>query len=637
MAPLREGQNDPMTAKRDFRVVDELAGLEQAEMRLDVERNLLRTLIDVLPVSTYVKDSESRFLVANKGCAMDRGVATPDDLVGKTDADFFPPSLAAAFRENERKVLAGASVLNFEENYVHPDGSIHTELTTKVPLRDTSGAVVGLVGVSRDITERKRADQALKESELKFRTLFENASDSIFLMKGEIFVDCNVRTLEMFGCHTRGQIVGQTPYIFSPKLQPNGRESREYATEKIAGTLAGEPQFFEWTHTKCDGTPFPAEVTLNTVVLGGEVMLQAIVRDITKRKQTEGAVRASESLLRSITDHTEDIIFVKDRESRTVFINPAGLRMIELTPEHLLGHNDSEFINSPEEAAHFLADDRKVMESLQTITVEEELTTATGETRVLLTTKTPRLDDAGHVIGLVGIAHDITNRKRAEEKIKASLHEKEVLLREVHHRVKNNLQVISSLLNLQSRQLKDPVLLEIFAKARDRVRAMANVHEQLYNSGNFAQIDFSLQLGDLARMLSRAHAPVEGTVQTVLKLEPLTVDLNTAIPLSLVANELITNAFKYAFTGGRKGTLTIQLCRSAGNNQLRITDDGPGFGDSVDSEAPRTLGFRLVRDLARQIHGEFELDRTVSGGSAVLQWPAQPSALEPTHHAQPNE
>jgi PAS domain S-box-containing protein len=154
------------------------------------------------------------------------------------------------------------------------------------PLFDREGRRCGAIEVIRDVTEQKCVEQALRESELKHRTLFETASDAILLMRHDRFIDCNARTLAMFGC-SREQIVGAPPHKFSPPVQPDGRPSEVVALEKINLALTQGPQLFEWEHCREDRTPFAAEVSLNRIELGEEVLLQAIVRDVTKRKQAE--------------------------------------------------------------------------------------------------------------------------------------------------------------------------------------------------------------------------------------------------------------------------------------------------------------------------------------------------------------
>ena len=281
-------------------LLTDISARREAEAALAAKRMLLRTVLDLLPISIYVKDTESRFVVANKGVAQALGATSWEQMIGKTDADYFPPTIAAAFREDEMRVLAGEPVFNLEEPSVAPDGTARTELTTKVPHRNKEGEIIGLVGVSRDISAEKKADAALREGE---------------------------------------------------------------------------------------------------------------------------------ALLRSITDHTEDGIFVKDLESRTIYQNPAAGRMNGLTETQVLGRTDAEFLEDALQVAEFLAADRRVMESGLPETVEESFTSLTGSKYVLLTTKVPRFDTEGKVIGLVGVSRDITERKRAEEALKASVEFRDSLIR----------------------------------------------------------------------------------------------------------------------------------------------------------------------------------------------------------------
>jgi PAS domain S-box-containing protein len=204
------------------------------------------------------------------------------------------------------------------------------------------------------------------------------------------------------------------------------------------------------------------------------------------------------------------------------------------------------------------------------------------------------------------IMQDVTGRTLAEERLRAALREKEVLLEEIHHRVKNNLQVITSLLGLQARSIKDSATRKKFEESRYRIQAMAMLHEILYDSSSLAEIDFADYIRRLAEYLVRSYGAA-GRIRLQVRLDPLYCHRDVALPCGLIVNELLSNAFKYAFPGGKSGEVRIELRREPnGTVHLLVGDNGVGLPRNLDWETSPTLGLRLVRTLARQIEANVE-------------------------------
>ncbi len=199
---------------------------------------------------------------------------------------------------------------------------------------------------------------------------------------------------------------------------------------------------------------------------------------------------------------------------------------------------------------------------------------------------------------------DITARKLAEEKLKQSLREKETLLQEIHHRVKNNLAVIGSLFYLQSRYTDDPKILQLLQDCQDRVRSMALVHERLYNSPDLSKINFSEYTRELVQSLYWNHKDPNRDIQLQLDLESVTLNVDKAIPFGLILNELITNAFKHAFPNHSSGHIRVSLNqKESGEVTLSVVDSGVGIQPSVIENKKLSLGMRLIQSLSKQIDG----------------------------------
>jgi len=343
------------------------------------------------------------------------------------------------------------------------------------------------------------------------------------------------------------------------------------------------------------------------------------IQDITERKAAEQAlaaqaqVLASErDLMQALMDSIPDTIYFKDTASRFTRVNRAQAEYLHLpSPEAALGKTDLDF-QEPVMAREIVDEEQqRVLQGQPLLNRIDRVTAPDGQPRWISSTKVPLRDHGGQVVGLVGISRDITALKQAEAQLLASLQEKNVLLKEINHRVKNNLQVVSSLLRLQAETIDDPRLRDAFEDSQRRVRSMALVHEQLYRSADLAHIDFGEYLTGLVNYLRRSHARPLHNLRLRVAVESITLEIDRAIPLGLLVNELVTNSLKYAFPAEQEDAeIWVEAARdAAGSLTVVVGDSGVGLPDTLDLEKTSSMGWQLVQSFVAQLHGRFSLQR----------------------------
>lgn len=408
-------------------ITTEITAQKEAEEAQKRERILLRTLIDNLPHSIYVKDANYRKIMANPTNVMHAGLQSEAEILGKNDFDVYPKELAEKFFVDDQRVIReGKQVLDREEYVFDSQGKKHWQLTTKVPLRDEDGKIVGLVGIGTDITERKAIEDRLCESEERFRAIFENASIGIYRSTPDGRV--------LFANPAMAKILGfqSIDELAKYNLEEDGHYPAEFPRSKFRelietdGSVAG----LETKKIRKDGSSFWVRENAHVIrdQSGRIAYYEGTIEDITERKRAEEELEHERTLLRTLIENLPSSIFIKDKEYRKTLVNRRHLIHIvrdlnrpDLGSESaILGKTDFE-IYPKEIAEEYFLDDQKVIRDGQMILDREELRDSPdGKRRWVSISKIPLHDKSGEVVGLLGIATDITDRKVAEEAVRAS-------------------------------------------------------------------------------------------------------------------------------------------------------------------------------------------------------------------------
>jgi PAS domain S-box-containing protein len=342
---------------------------------------------------------------------------------------------------------------------------------------------------------------------------------------------------------------------------------------------------------------------------GNIIGIVMVFRDITERKQAEEALQESEEKYRALFESATDMIYMIDKNNKVLSANKAAVRLFGKGLKEIIGK--SIFYLFPEKiATRFSKNLKKVFEIGKPGFYEANMIVGRRESWISVNLS-PVRDPKGRIMAVMGVTRDITEQKKRERQIKASLKEKEVLLREIHHRVKNNMQIISSLLKLQSQYIKDKPYADIFKESQDRIKSMSLIHEMLYQSKHLSKINFKEYIRVLANYLFRSCWPSPCKIALKIESENVYLAIDNAIPCGLIIHELVSNSLKHAFSGSKEGEIKIALHSiNERDIELVVSDDGVGMPEDLDIRNTKSLGLHLVTILAEdQLQGEIKLDR----------------------------
>ena len=606
---------------------------KRAEAALRESEARFRRLFESNIVGIIFADFSGRITDANDLFLQMVGYTREELLEGKVRWDeMTPPEYRHLDEQAIEQYKTTRVAASWEKEFIRKDGSRVPVLIGGALLDGFDDYVIAFVldisDAYRQAAQRKRVEEELRKSEERWQLVVKGNNEGIW--------DLNLKTNQVFRSARYKEILGYEDYELGndnedwvTRIHPDDFErvrqvNRDYLARKI-------PDYAVEYRLRCKDGSYKWVLGRAQAVwdeAGTSVRMVGSTTDISHRKRAEEALRESEQQFRQIFQEAPIGIALADFQThRFLQVNPSWCRILGYSVSELIALRFDD-ITHPDD----LPEDVQYVEQIKqgkitSFRMEKRYFNKSGEFMWanLTVTVLPHQDGRPKLLAMI---EDITDRKQAEVQIKASLLEKETLLKEIHHRVKNNLQIISSLLRLQSRQIRDRntdttrgerQTLELFKESQNRVQAMALIHEKLYQSSNLAQIDFQEYITTLVGNLCRSYDTCRPGVTFKINVEQVSLAIDTAIPCGLIINELVTNSLKYAFSDNQGGEICIRL--KLGGLPLNvpvdterfiltISDNGIGLPEDLDFRNTSSLGLQLVCRLTKQIGGSIELNRS---------------------------
>ncbi|HSO25215.1 MAG TPA: PAS domain S-box protein [Methanobacteriaceae archaeon] len=639
-SPVYDDSNQINGAVISCRDIGDQINIEdELKSALNYSRNLIEVSLD--PMVT----------ISENGEIMDVNSATEDstglsrkDLVGTDFSQYFTNPEKAM--KGYQKTLFYGSLKDYSLTLRHISGRTMDVSFNASVYRNRAGEVEGIFAAARNITKLKKANNALKLSERHFRSLIENALDVIMVLNHQGDITYASPSVEKVFGYKVHEFLGFNIFDFihykdSPRLNDALTDDIRSSGSNVDFEVRCQHENGQWLSCQMVAQNLIKDPAVRGIVLN--------IRDITPRKQAERARSDLEEMYSTLITASPDGFIATDLEGKISYVSEKAAFMMGWSDGQKLVSETIFDILVPEEKELFGKNMELVMNNGALRNIEHKASKKDGETFVAEMNMALTQDSDGNPKGLIVTIRDVTYRKNMEKKIKSSLKEKEILLKEVHHRVKNNMQVISSLIGLQSEKVHDKKTREMFEDSKNRIRSMALIHEKLYGSEGMEKVDFSEYVKSLTYSLEKSYSD-KINVDIMVDVEDVLMDIDQAITCGLILNELISNSLKYAFPEQtvldnysqkiyeldkndqndlesseiplnkvsnsplimpfENPLISVAVCSRGEDVIMYVADNGVGLPDGLKFKETESLGLQIVCTLVAQLEGEINLKET---------------------------